>query len=300
MASLAVAALIAMPLVSGCSAGHAAADPPTSPPLPDAASSSLSPSASPSPSRTPVTVPTAALTKSLRSYLSDRPGEVAIAVKDQKTGASYSFNRSLRTGTASIVKADILATLLLQAQKSGDGLSASQRALATRMIEASDNNAASALWDQIGGGDGLAAGNRRLKLTQTDPGSGGAWGATETSAADQLRLVSAIMTPKSPLSEESREYIQGLMSKVEQDQRWGVTAASTDDDDDTWVKNGWLPRPAQGNAWTINSIGRVRGDRHDYLIAVISQGHPAMSTGITTIEHVVKMVTRTLAEAAEN
>jgi beta-lactamase class A len=285
VAALAVAALLG----SGCAARRAEADPRES-------VRPASPSAVASPTR-PVTIRTAALTASLRAYLATRPGAVAIAVKDLESGASYAFNRSLRTGTASIVKADIVATLVLRAAETG--LTAGQKALATRMIEASDNDAATALWNEIGGGAGLAAGNRRLGLTQTRPGPGGAWGATETSAADQLKLVGAIMTDRSPLSEDGREYIQTLMSRVEQDQRWGVTAAAAEGDD-VWVKNGWLPRPAQGDAWTVNSIGRVRGDDHDYLIAVISQGHPAMATGITTIEHVVKMVTQTLGQARPN
>jgi len=44
----------------------------------------------------------------------------------------------------------------------------------------------------------------------------------------------------------------------------------------------------------LNSIGRIHGDAHDFLIAVISEGHSSMATGITTIEHVSQLVTDSL------
>ena len=216
-----------------------------------------------------------------------------------ESGVSYTFNPGLRTVTASIVKAEILATLLLKAQKAGHGLTDSQEGLAERMIEASDNNAASALWNEIGQGDGLAAGNRGFKLKHTVPGLGGAWGTTRTSAADQLRLLTAIASRKSPLTADGRAYILRLMARVEPSQRWGVSAAA-DDSDDVALKNGWLPRAVDGGTWTVNSIGRVRGDDHDYLIAVISQGHPSMAAGIETVEHVTRLVARALGRAAGN
>jgi len=285
---------VAVAVLTGCSASHAAAKDPS----PSSPAASASPP-SPSPTRTATEVKVAggALTKSIRGYLKTRPGELSVAVRDQATGASYTFNTSLRTVTASIVKADILATLLLQAQKSGHGLTVSQKALATRMIEASDNNAASALWNQIGRGAGLAAGNRKLKFRNTVPGAGGAWGTTRTSAADQLRLLTAIASRTSPLSAASRAYILKLMSEVEDYQSWGVSAAA-DDGDDIALKNGWLPRQVDGGTWTINSIGRIKGDDHDYLIAAISQGHPSMAAGIATVEHVTRMVGRALGDAA--
>ncbi len=290
-------ALVALTTVlTGCAASHAsAADPPTV----AQTASEPPPTPTPSPTPTPTPFPSASLTADIRAYLKSRPGELSLAVRDQVSGDSYSFNTSLRTVTASIVKADILTVLLLQAQKAGHGLSSGQKGLAEQMIEASDNNAASALWDDIGQGDGLAAGNRRLRLKSTVPGPGGAWGITTTSAADQLRLLTALTSSTSPLNATGRSYVLGLMSQVERDQRWGVSAAA-DDSDDVALKNGWLPRAVDGGTWTINSIGRIKGDGHDYLIAVISQGHPSMSTGIATVEHVTRLVGRALGDARGN
>jgi beta-lactamase class A len=72
--------------------------------------------------------------------------------------------------TASIVKVDVLATLLLQAQDAGRTLTAQERHLATNMIENSDNDSASTLWARIGNAAGLGRANKRLGLTQTKGG----------------------------------------------------------------------------------------------------------------------------------
>jgi hypothetical protein len=98
----------------------------------------------------------------------------------------------------------------------------------------------------------------------------------------------SITSKSSPLNAGSCRYILGLMADVAPAQAWGVSAAAGDDDT-TAVKNGWLPRTADGGRWTINSIGRIRGDGHDYLIAVISRRNSAMAEGIATVEHVAEL-----------
>src|SRR5207248_274855 len=91
--------------------------------------------------------------------------------------------------TASVVKMDILATVLYQNQKAGRQLSATQKALATKMITASDNDAATALWNSAGGAGGVATANRAFGLTQTKPNY--AWGMTTTTPAAGSSTASA-------------------------------------------------------------------------------------------------------------
>jgi beta-lactamase class A len=277
--------------VTGCSAigtSHASTDDPT------VAQSAPAPSASPSPS-SPAVTPTssATITAAIRKYMATRSGQASVSIKDLTTGATYSYNTSLRVATASIVKADILACLLLQAQTAGRHLTASEKALATKMIENSDNNAASALWTKIGRHAGMVAANKKLGLTQTIPGSGTTWGLTTTSAADQVRLLTALTSSKSKLSAASRSYELDLMSDVERDQRWGVSAAATAADTTSLqLKNGWMPQTAYQNRWTINSIGQVKTDGHDYLIGVLSRKNASMADGISTIQHLVKLAVK--------
>ncbi|PZH18671.1 hypothetical protein C1I97_03565 [Streptomyces sp. NTH33] len=193
--------------------------------------------------------------------------------------------------TASIIKVDILAALLLQAQDAGRQLTAQERALAGPMIRNSDNAATNVLWRKIGRAPGLEAANKRLGLTSTKGGPGGKWGLTQTTASDQVRLLRAVFDPagsntarSSALNAQSRAYITSLMGRVAKDQAWGVSAASGTE----WaLKNGWLQRTTSG-LWDVNSVGRVTVDGHHYLVAVLSDGSASMSDGVSLVERTAR------------
>lgn len=215
---------------------------------------------------------------------------LSAAVLDTKSGTTaVSGHRGY--DTASIVKVEILATLLIQAQDAGRRLTAQQKTDATAMIERSDNDSATALWNAIGGADGLDAVGTRLGLTGTRGGESGQWGLTQTTAQDQLTLLKAVFGSDSQLSAASRGYLGGLMSRVRADQQWGVSAAGN-----SWaLKNGWLPRSATA-LWDINSIGRVTAGGRTYLIAVLSDGHTTRESGIAKVEEAARAAVTTLAD----
>lgn len=244
---------------------------------------------------TPSSSPDAAVTKALKA-LPEAPGEYDIAVTDLDSGARATYASGKGTfDTASIVKVDILAALLLQAQDDGRELSAGQEKLAAAMIRSSDNDATDALWADIGGGAGLAEANRRLGLTATEPGDGGTWGLTQTTAADQVALLEAVYGEGgSPLSDDSRHVLEKLMTTVVDDQRWGVSAAA-DDAGAAALKNGWLPRSATG-LWDVNSIGRVEHGGHTLLVAVLSDGHASYKAGIDVVETVTAAAANALCD----
>ncbi|MFF8592508.1 serine hydrolase [Streptomyces sp. NPDC015220] len=198
--------------------------------------------------------------------------------------------------TASIIKVDILATALLQAQDAGRSLTAKERALAEPMIRHSDNAAANALWRQIGRAPGLEAANKRLGLTETKGGPGVKWGLTRTTASDQIRLLRAVFdTPKtSPaaLSGQSRTYIRSLMNSVADDQAWGVSAAGSASG--TALKNGWLQRNTTG-LWDVNSVGRITVDGHRYLVAVLSDGNATMGDGVSLVQRTARTAVSSVA-----
>ncbi|MDR3080420.1 MAG: class A beta-lactamase-related serine hydrolase [Streptomyces sp.] len=193
--------------------------------------------------------------------------------------------------TASIIKVDILAATLLQAQDEGRPLTPEEEAYAEAMIQRSDNESTSALWRQIGLAPGLEAANKRLGLTSTKGGPGPLWGLTQTTASDQIRLLRVLFDTSSAspadttgLNETSRAYIRTLMAHVASDQAWGVSAAAGSE----WaLKNGWLQRSTTG-LWDINSVGQVTVDGHRYLVAVLSDGNTSMKDGISLVEHVAR------------
>ncbi|MEV5844492.1 serine hydrolase [Streptomyces sp. NPDC051985] len=267
----------------------------------------VSSAASPSPSSSasangeasvePVTEPAvdrdALLSTAMAKVTVPSGAKVSAAVLDLDSGDSATYGDAA-FDTASIVKVDILATLLLQAQDAGRHLTATEKAYATKMIENSDNTSASELWDIIGKAAGLDAANKRFGLTETEGGDGALWGLTQTTAADQLTLLQQVFGDDSKLSEASRSYIQGLMKTVESDQRWGVSAAA--DGSEYALKNGWLARSTTG-LWDVNSIGRVTVDGTDYLVAVLSKGTVSQAKGIAVVEGAAKAAVRSFIDA---
>ncbi|KND27104.1 hypothetical protein IQ63_35320, partial [Streptomyces acidiscabies] len=209
------------------------------------------------------------------------PGDAAVSVGvlDLASGDSAVYGEAA-FDTASIVKVDILAALLLQAQDAGRKLTAQEKSYAALMIENSDNDSASALWNTIGQAEGLDAANDRFGMTGTEGGEGALWGLTQTTAADQLALLQQVFGETSKLSDASREYVRGLMAQVEADQAWGVSAAAQGAG---WaLKNGWLPRSTTG-LWDVNSIGRVSAGGGGYLVAVLSDGSVSMAAGVSLV-----------------
>ena len=218
----------------------------------------------------------------LEAFVEATGGRMSVAVLDRISGARLASGTK-RFATASIVKVDILAALLL----SDATLTGSRRDLATSMITVSDNDAASRLFDVIGGVRGLTAANRVLGLRETAPAA--AWGETTTTAADQIRLLAAITNGKGPLSEPARRLVLELMRDVVDEQSWGVSAAAKPPGSGVWVKNGWVPVGDDAGRWIVNSIGRIVEKGHDWLVAVLSDHHPSQDKGIAAVENAAQL-----------
>ncbi|MFI0932890.1 serine hydrolase [Streptomyces sp. NPDC021019] len=235
----------------------------------------------------------------VREAVEGAEGNAALAVLDLSSGAGASVGTAEADDhefdTASIVKVDILAVLLLQVADEGRALTAQERRQATVMIENSDNTAADALWDAIGGAEGLAAANTRLGLTETVPGDGPYWGLTQTTPDDQLRLLQAVFGEDSALSADARSYLQGLMGSIAADQDWGASAAA-DDPGSAQLKNGWLARSGTG-LWVTNSIGRVEVAGHTLLLAILCDGQPSQETGMALVEDLAVAASRPFADS---
>jgi Beta-lactamase enzyme family len=221
---------------------------------------------------------------SMRRLLAGRAGNITAGVFDVNSGATWIYHRDDREQTASIVKVDILATLLAKRQAEDEHLSPGEESVATGMIEASDNDDATTLWDDEGGPAAVAAFDARLQMTQTTPN--GAWGLTETDPRDQLRLLEHIALPNRILHAAARDYELYLMRHVISADYWGITAGPRPGVS-VAVKNGWLPVPG---GWQINSIGAIHGEHRHYLIAVMTNGNADEGYGIDTIEAISRIV----------
>ena len=237
----------------------------------------------------------AALRQAVRAYLGTRPGKAGIMATDLRTGLSFGENEKGRFVSASIMKVDILSSLVLQRQRDRRALTAGQRQLAEPMIRESDNHAADALYSAAGGASGVRKANRSFALRNTTPFAG-SWGSSLTTPADQVRLLTNLVSDKSPIKAPGRRYVLGLMGSVLDEQAWGVSAAALPGER-VALKNGWTPVRHQGHGWAVNSIGRVTGSDHDFLVAVCSGESPTMEAGVSTVERVAEMVVSTMRDS---
>ncbi len=235
------------------------------------------------------------------SYLSARSGTVLAAVYDLRTGQTWRLGSGPPQAEASVVKLDILETLL--AERGGSaGLASGDRSLAQLMIEDSDNDAATSLWYEVGGPDKIRAFNVAAGLTRTAPSScvvcpGFAWpgwGLTTTVPTDQIALLRELVEPGALLTAADRSYALSLMENVTPSQRWGVSggvpAGVT-----VALKNGWLPLDSSDTNWQINSVGWISGRGRDYLMAVLTTGNPTEQYGISTIDGLGAIIWRDMS-----
>jgi beta-lactamase class A len=219
-----------------------------------------------------------------------RAGQISAAFYNLNSGQGWVLAGQRREDTASIVKLQILAATLYADQQHGTQPSGTQDSLATAMIEASDNDAATTLWDDAGGAPGIGTFDHSvLGLSQTVPSDVAVipgttlpgWGLTTTSATDQITLLHDLVTANAVLDPAAQAYALNCMEHVEADQDWGVSAgvpaAVT-----VALKNGWLPLAGQG--WQVNSVGWIDGQGRDYLLAVLTAGNPTEQYGIDTIQ----------------
>ena len=230
------------------------------------------------------------LTGAAKAYVAGRSGTVLAAVYDVKTGQTWQLGSGKAQDEASVVKLNVLEALL--AGRDGGSLSHADQVLARSMIEDSDNDAATSLWDAAGGAQGVGAFDEKARLSDTTPSHcvscagfpWPGWGLTTTVPGDQLALLKQLVIPGPHplLSAAQRSYALSLMENVTVDQAWGVSggvpAGVT-----VALKNGWLPLNDADTDWQVNSVGWVNGDGRDYLIAVLSTGNATEQYGIDTI-----------------
>ncbi|WP_239138279.1 serine hydrolase [Actinoplanes regularis] len=226
------------------------------------------------------------LTAALKKLTATSP-EFSVAVQDKKTGETYAYRGDEQYDTASIVKAQILACMLLKDQDADREPSASEMNLAKPMIQLSDNNATTALFTKIGGTAAVTKCNKRFGLTDTNVVT--SWGLTKTTARDQIKLLAELVDTKGPLDADSRKAAFKLMNTVNAQQDWGVPAIAKTGETFT-VKNGWDTRSADGGLWAVNTIGRViDGEDVDVSVAVLSHNNKSQESGIVLVEKVAKL-----------
>jgi beta-lactamase class A len=224
-------------------------------------------------------------------YLRSRADKVAAAVFDEQTGRTWLFHNTDVQDTASIVKVDILATLLNEERPAGSLPGPQVEETAAEMIEESDNEAATELWEDVGAPAAVRYFDHELGMDETAPSLclvcrgfvWPGWGLTTTTALDQVTLLRDLVLPNKWLSRNQRQWVLGLMEHIVSYERWGISDG-VPGDVLVALKNGWVPLPS--GAWQINTIGWVDGEGRDYIAAVLTTGNPTEQYGIDTVNAV--------------
>lgn len=216
-----------------------------------------------------------------KPILQQASSQAGIAIYSNKTKQTYTAQNTTsdyRFRMASTIKVTILVGLLI---KEGS-LNSNQQAEAQTMIENSSNDAASALYVDLGEKDGLQ--NAFNQLGMTDSTAHDEWGLSTTTPSDQLKLLNNIFFSSQTLNSTQQQYVRNLMQSVENDQQWGISSGS----DNFALKNGWLD---QDDGWIVNSIGYIpgaNGQSDGYTIAVYTDSNNTMQDGENLIGKLAK------------
>ena len=148
-----------------------------------------------------------------------------VRVKDPDLGIECGLNSTEHFKSASAIKATILAALLLKAHEQHRSLTAHEKSLAYSMITVSDNNAATALWNDVG-----RAGLQKFldlgKMKATVLGPGGYWGDSLLTAKDETTLLWLLLRPNAVLTTAARDYELSLIAHGVSYERWGGPAGA--------------------------------------------------------------------------
>lgn len=250
-----------------------------------------SPAAAQKPTSEFVERPLADLSPDAVAFLAGREGPRGAAVIVPRLATIYTDNGDELTPMASVAKVMIMIAVMDRAVRDGRDLTEWELSMIRPMITVSDNDTATALWNDLGGGAAVEATLRSMGLTRSAPNPAEAWGASRSTPKEVALLLTKLALGET-LNKPMRDLALELMGAVVPEQTWGVTSGVPTDRPQQAViaiKDGWLP--TQGG-WWVNSAGLVMplADQPAYAMAVLTRQQPSMEYGIATIEGVAARI----------
>jgi hypothetical protein len=214
-------------------------------------------------------------------FLSGRTGTASFAIVDENRRI-HGFRRGVQYSSASLVKAMLLVAYLDRREVRHRRLRTADRRLLGPMIRVSDNDAATAVYGQVGPA-GLQQVARRAGMRSfiANP----VWGGCQVSARDQARFFSRIRHLIPP---RHRRYALGLLRRIVSYERWGIPRASPSG----WTvyfKGGWFN---DDDGWRVHQAALLERDGRHIAIAVLTRGSPSLGYGAATIAGVTTRLLR--------
>ncbi|AOW92364.1 hypothetical protein BFN03_05610 [Rhodococcus sp. WMMA185] len=211
----------------------------------------------------------------------DRGADVSIAVLDRATGSYLESGGDQPIESASLSKLFIAAQLFHLDATGGRPLSVHDHLLLEPMLESSDDNAASTLWADLGGGNIVPDVAQRYGLVATTAPRDGSWWNTETTASDLVNFYVGLLHDRDGIGpERSAEFLGYLHSATPlgtdgYDQRFGIPDGLPGEHA-VGVKQGWMCCVA--SRWIHLSTG-VIGEDNRYVLAVASRENITYGNG---------------------
>jgi hypothetical protein len=193
------------------------------------------------------------------------PGELGVAVMPVGSAGEPETVGELQDAVAwSTIKVPIAAAVLARGARGSD------QADIEAALTASDNEAATRLWERLGGGTAAAAAvEAQLRLAGDDATSVQSarlrpefspFGQTSWSLADQARFMAGIdCIPSAP-------QLRSTMARVTSGQRWGLGSLAGAPE----FKGGWGPgtQPGVGGGYLDRQMGIVTVDGRELAVAI--------------------------------
>jgi hypothetical protein len=206
------------------------------------------------------------------------PAQLGVALAPLGGSGEVEVFGSLRSGHAwSTIKVPILVTLMREG-----ALSSGEQQWAAAALEASDNEAAARLFDQLektrGGLGGASVAVQEVLAASGDtattvatapppPGAFSTYGQTEWSLEGSTAFFRSLARG-CLLDSAGTEYVLGLMREVIPEQRWGLGEAGFDPGWAVAMKGGWGPE-ADSGAYLVRQAGIVQDGSSGVAVAMI-------------------------------
>jgi hypothetical protein len=213
--------------------------------------------------------------------LSARTGSASFAVVDGR-GRVHGYRGGVSFSSASLVKAMLLVAYLDRREVRHRRLRAAERRVLGPMIRVSDNDAASAVYQQVGPG-GLSRLARRAGMRRFTPNP--VWGGCQVTARDQARFFFHI---RDLIARPHRKYALGLLRRIVSYQRWGIPHGAGPG----WrlyFKGGWFK---DDDGWRVHQGALLERSGNRLAIAVLTRGNPSLEYGAATIAGVAARLLR--------
>ena len=213
------------------------------------------------------------------AYLAGREGRTAFAIIDSE-GRVSGVNLHWTFVSASVVKAMLLVADLRRLNAIGQhSVDSHSNSLLFPMINVSDNNAATAVWEIVGN-SGLYALARAAGMTDYSVTTD--WASSQISAADQARF---FFEMDSLIPHEFVGYARFLLSTIAGFESWGIPAVARPLGYDVFFKGGWR---TTGLGQLVHQVARLERRKRLFALAVMTDGDPSMGYGIDTIQGVTQ------------